>query len=317
MKFNTGIYQIINLITNKRYIGSAVNLRSRKNEHYTKLKAQIHHSKHLQNSHNKYGKENFKFEILLYCSKENLLFYEQRVINSYDLKKELYNKRFNAENNFRVKYTEEARKNMSIAKTGQKLSEETKEKLRQINIGKKLSAEHKHKLFLSNLGRKCLEETRIKISTANKGHKLSEEHKQKLKEARRHYKYTEETREKMSKRMSGIKNPMYGKPGTNKGKKFSAEHKQRISQSQKGKIVSEETRKRISLSKQGHKSPRRKPIKVFRYKTNEFIGKYESIKECSRILNINYQNVSKVLNKKQKHHKKYIFEYINSEDKIK
>ena len=64
--FNTGIYQIVNLIDGKRYIGSSSNLKNRLNEHNRCLNKNCHHSKYLQNAYKKYGTGNFKFEILFY-----------------------------------------------------------------------------------------------------------------------------------------------------------------------------------------------------------------------------------------------------------
>lgn len=59
-----GIYKIINIINNKYYIGSSVDLQSRKANHFRKLKINRHHCAHLQNAWNKYGEENFKWEIV-------------------------------------------------------------------------------------------------------------------------------------------------------------------------------------------------------------------------------------------------------------
>ncbi|MHA1342378.1 MAG: GIY-YIG nuclease family protein [Promethearchaeota archaeon] len=67
---NSGIYQILNKINNKIYIGSAVDLKQRKNSHFNTLDKNKHWNKYLQRSYNKYGKENFKFQILLYCNKK-------------------------------------------------------------------------------------------------------------------------------------------------------------------------------------------------------------------------------------------------------
>lgn len=51
----------------------------------------------------------------------------------------------------------------------------------------------------------------------------------------KHFKITKEERQKRRLRALGIKNPMFGKPGTWKGKSFSLEHKKKISESLKGK----------------------------------------------------------------------------------
>lgn len=59
-----GIYKIKNLKNNKIYIGSSNNIEKRINEHFRNLKNNKHPNKHLQLSYNKYGKENFTYEIL-------------------------------------------------------------------------------------------------------------------------------------------------------------------------------------------------------------------------------------------------------------
>lgn len=61
---NSGVYMIINNINLKVYIGSSMELNKRKIRHFSQLKNNIHHNKYLQNSYNKYGKENFSFIIL-------------------------------------------------------------------------------------------------------------------------------------------------------------------------------------------------------------------------------------------------------------
>lgn len=60
----SGIYRIINIINNKCYIGSAVNLKLRLQKHYYELNKKIHNNKHLLRSYEKYGENNFKIEIL-------------------------------------------------------------------------------------------------------------------------------------------------------------------------------------------------------------------------------------------------------------
>lgn len=79
----SGIYQIINLITGDMYIGSAVNLYQRWANHKKGLKQNKHHSIILQRAYNKYGFNKFKFNILLYCDKVNLLCFEQKFLDAY------------------------------------------------------------------------------------------------------------------------------------------------------------------------------------------------------------------------------------------
>lgn len=50
----SGVYQIYNPITNKRYIGSSINVERRLKEHLRNLKRNNHHNMYLQAAYNKY-----------------------------------------------------------------------------------------------------------------------------------------------------------------------------------------------------------------------------------------------------------------------
>lgn len=260
-KYNTGIYQIVNLNNGKRYIGSAVNLKKRKNDHFNSLIRKKHYNNYLQRGYNKHGKEKFKFGILLYCSKKDLIFYEQRTIDSYDLEKELYNLSPTAGNNLGAKLP--------------KLSEEHKRKISELNKGKKLSFE-----------------TRKKMSDSWKNRSPM----------------TNKTRKKISESKKGEKNYGYGKPGTMLGKKHSKKSLKKMSDIKKGKKQTRQTKEKISKAN-------KKPIKVFLYKTGEFIENFDSLKECSKKLNITIQDISNTLKKRQRYAKGYTFEYIKKKDK--
>jgi group I intron endonuclease len=54
----------MNKVNGKRYIGSTINFRKRKNTHLSNLRTKTHHSPKLQNAWNKYGEEAFEFLIL-------------------------------------------------------------------------------------------------------------------------------------------------------------------------------------------------------------------------------------------------------------
>ena len=71
-KKTCGVYSITNLQNNKRYIGSSKNIESRWADHRRRLRKNTHHSIHLQRAWNEYGEQNFCFEILEECLKEQL-----------------------------------------------------------------------------------------------------------------------------------------------------------------------------------------------------------------------------------------------------
>ena len=82
-----GIYTIKNLKNNKLYIGSSVEIEKRIRTHFVNLIKNNHSNLKLQNSYNKYGKENFIFEILETfdeIERDDLFTIEQKYIDSYD-----------------------------------------------------------------------------------------------------------------------------------------------------------------------------------------------------------------------------------------
>jgi group I intron endonuclease len=60
----SGIYKIINLVNNKFYVGSSVNLRTRKAKHFSELRHNKHNNRYLQNAWNNYGEDNFIFVVV-------------------------------------------------------------------------------------------------------------------------------------------------------------------------------------------------------------------------------------------------------------
>ena len=60
----SGIYQIVNTINRKKYIGSSINIRDRWHRHKKLLRKNKHDNIHLQRAWNKYGEDKFVFEVV-------------------------------------------------------------------------------------------------------------------------------------------------------------------------------------------------------------------------------------------------------------
>jgi group I intron endonuclease len=59
-----GIYKIINVVNNKFYVGSAVDLKRRKTRHFSELRNGKHNNRHLQAAWVKYGEQAFVFVVV-------------------------------------------------------------------------------------------------------------------------------------------------------------------------------------------------------------------------------------------------------------
>jgi group I intron endonuclease len=104
----SGVYTITNIINNKIYVGSStISVNTRLKQHKSQLKNNKHSNRILQNSYNKYGEENFIFEILEECLPEHCLGIEQYWMNMLDVcnRKYGYNINVNASNRRGCKLT--------------------------------------------------------------------------------------------------------------------------------------------------------------------------------------------------------------------
>lgn len=96
----SGVYQIVNKINNKIYIGGTLDLRERFVNHISELRNNRHHSIKLQRAFNKYGIENFFFEVLEYCESD------WNIIEKIEQKHfDLYKNNFNSKTYNILKYS--------------------------------------------------------------------------------------------------------------------------------------------------------------------------------------------------------------------
>lgn len=135
----SGIYQIINVVNNKKYIGSSKDLYNRYKSHLKTLIKNMHFNIHLQNAYNKYNCL-FVFEVIRSCKIENLLKIEQFYIDLH--KDNLYNFSLFVNGFKNCKHNKEQKEKWKDKRKGSQLGilnnfygkhhkEETKKKLKQ------------------------------------------------------------------------------------------------------------------------------------------------------------------------------------------
>ena len=86
-----GVYEIVNKINNKRYVGCSKDIEKRWSEHFKMLTKNKHHSIKLQGAWNKHGKDSFDFNVLELCKFEDIFIVESSYINKFDSMKNGYN----------------------------------------------------------------------------------------------------------------------------------------------------------------------------------------------------------------------------------
>ena len=112
----SGIYKIESRIKSERiYIGSAVNIGNRWNQHLHYLRHNNHQSTKLQRHFNKYGEADLIFTILLGCNKEDLIKIEQYFLDSY---KPYFNNQMIANSQLGTKRSPKSRRKMSLSAIG-------------------------------------------------------------------------------------------------------------------------------------------------------------------------------------------------------
>lgn len=169
------IYKIINVVNDAFYVGSAVNPRRRKWEHWKSLKENTHHCSALQDAWNLYGEDAFYFEIVEEVPDDRLLMIEDIYLHRHHGQENCYNTasstfmtpsyqaevRDKISNTLRTKYKNDK---TYAPRLGKKHSEETKELIRQ----KKLANPSR-----AWLGKTRDEATRKKIGDTQRGVKKS------------------------------------------------------------------------------------------------------------------------------------------------
>lgn len=157
-----GIYEIVNGITGRRYIGSAVNLRKRLVSHLRLLRQGRHYNSSLQGAWNKSGGESFTFRPLMFCTRGDLRSFEQSVLDYWNRTdwKLLYN------------FAHDALAPMTgvpSPMTGRTHTPESRLKMSISNRGRQKSAEHRAKIGAAHVGMKRSPETCARISAALRG----------------------------------------------------------------------------------------------------------------------------------------------------
>lgn len=106
LKEKAGIYRIY--IKDRCYVGSSKNLYTRLCCHFTQLRANTHHSKYMQRVFNKYGEDEFSYEIL------EILEYDEEVLRKKELECiEEYDSVFNSTTPITYNHSEEMKERIS------------------------------------------------------------------------------------------------------------------------------------------------------------------------------------------------------------
>ena len=114
----SGIYKIDSKLKPERiYIGSAISISNRWNQHLHYLRKNKHQSLKLQRHYNKYGESDLSFSVLLGCDKIDLIKTEQYFLDSY---RPYFNSRIIANSQLGTKRSIEFRKKVSERNKGNK-----------------------------------------------------------------------------------------------------------------------------------------------------------------------------------------------------
>lgn len=257
------IYKIVNVLTDRFYIGSTLNPKEREERHFCDLEGGRHHSIHLQRAYDKYGKDNFKFIIIKereFETESELRALEERYINFCWDSGKLYNVSKKGSGGDLVSYhplLDEIKEKQRIAtknKWDSKTNEEKEEISRRLrgrgnpNFGNKWTDEQKERASKEKKEYFKTHDNFIKGKTFEEafGEEKAKQIKQRLSE--------------VASQKTGEKNPFYGK-----------HH-------------SKETREKISKARKGNLPTNSKKVEY-----NGIV--YDSAGQCARALNMSQMTV--------------------------
>jgi group I intron endonuclease len=153
-----GIYKIINVVNNKFYVGSTVNISRRRARHFSELRNNRHNNKYLQAAWNKYGEQAFVFVVVEEVPKgKDILAAENVWLKEHVGKDHCYNLGTDAtapqlgmfgelSNTWGYKHTEEAKARIAKASKERIQADEEKTKRRKSMQGHIVTSETKAKI---------------------------------------------------------------------------------------------------------------------------------------------------------------------------
>lgn len=181
----SGIYRIIQKSSGKSYIGQTkMTFIKRYWHHNWKLNDNSHDNRHLQNAWNKYGEDDFNFEIIHILDKHvDMNELEIGYIKQYNSYSKGFNLTTGGEGKKDCPTSDRAKRIIGqknrIHNLGKKASEETKTKMRASSPRRKLTQDQVEKLRQSRIGSKHTEESKQKMSESHLGVGLINEYQAK------------------------------------------------------------------------------------------------------------------------------------------
>lgn len=163
------IYKIENSLNKDFYVGSTINLAKRYYTHLNHIRSNKEFCKKLVRAVNKYGEENFIFNIIEECNTENILIREQYYLDKLNPK---YNIAKIAGSNLGIKRSEEIKLKKSISQKENWLKEDYRKKhLEQLSKNWKKGSNHK----MAKITDEIAKEIKIKLIEGLNAKKISED----------------------------------------------------------------------------------------------------------------------------------------------
>jgi len=162
-----GVYAIVNRDTRDMYVGSATMVSRRWRAHRNAINKKSHYNTRLQRAFDKYGFEAFEWEIIEFVDDKVKLIQREQIW--IDFFQPVYNLRPIANSPFGIKHSAETRAKMSASAKKRGFSEEHKRNISLAKKGVPMRAEQKKLLSKLNKGKTLSEETKRKLSVALKG----------------------------------------------------------------------------------------------------------------------------------------------------
>lgn len=188
---NSGVYSIRCSVTDKEYIGSALNPKRRYQKHLSLLRREKHPNRKLQGAWQKYGEAVFVFTVIEYVPDRNLLICREQFY--LDTLKPAFNINPTAESWLGRKHTQNTKTKIGDHHRGKKMPLDAVERMKKALIGNKNATGNR-----GNRGRKHSSRACKNMSEAHTGYVMPETQKTNISTALRGRKISAGTRRRMS-----------------------------------------------------------------------------------------------------------------------